>query len=141
MRCQIVALMLTAACVAPTLAGDKKKSESPAIQVILLRDGDFQVLPPPPGNGGNVIVVPGQLPPPAPVVAPPAPVEEHTPFVNCSEGGSGKGMKGAESCPPRLAAKLFPNYDKPRMPLDCDGCSTFRCEWRFLFGGCRAFHL
>ena len=141
MRLRIVSLLLVAACASPALGGDKKKSEAPTIQVIVLREGDAQVLPPPPGGGGSIVVVPGQIPPPAPVAATLAPVETHTPCVNCSEGGSGhSGKKGADSCPPRLAAKVFPKFDKPRPGLDCDGCSTFRCEWRFLFGGCRAFH-
>jgi len=140
MRLPTLSLLLAAVCVTPVLGAEKKKPEGPTIQVIVLREGEAQVLPPPPG-GGNVVVVPGQpLPPPTSVtpVAPVTPIEEqHTPCVNCSEDGSGK--KGANSCPPRLAAKVIPGFDKPRMPLDCDGCSTFRCEWRFFFGGCRAF--
>lgn len=137
MRPQIIALLLAAACAIPALAGDKesrsrKKSDATIIQVVVKDGADIQLLPPPP-DGSKAVV-----PAPTPAV-PAAPVEEsHTPCVNCSDPSAG--AKGNASCPPRLAAKVFPKFDKPRQALDCDQCSTFRCEWRFLFGGCRAFH-
>ena len=144
MRPRILALLLAAVCVTPALAGDQdskssrsgKKSGTPVIQVMVIEGGDAQVLPPPPvGNGGAVTPAPAPAPPAA---APTLDEPGHTPCVNCSDPSAGP--KGSGSCPPRLAAKVFPKFDKPRPGLDCEGCSTFRCEWRFLFGGCRAFY-
>src|SRR5437764_517078 len=62
MRRWMICSLLAAAWATPVLAGEKKKPEAPTIQVIVLREGEAQVLPP---GGGGVVVVPGQIPPPA----------------------------------------------------------------------------
>ena len=37
-------------------------------------------------------------------------------------------------------SKIAAHFTKPRPEPTCFGCSTWRCEWRFLWGSCKAFY-
>lgn len=49
-------------------------------------------------------------------------------------------VSACDTCPPTLMARIAPRLAQQRPTLDCLGCSNFRCEWRFIWGSCRAFY-
>ncbi len=91
---------------------------------------------------GSTAVALADNPPAGPIGSTPAVVIPSNemlvpPTAGCSScdargNGNGAGYGYGNS---KLAAKL-----KERPEPECFGCSTLRCEWRFIFGSCRAFY-
>jgi len=135
-----LALLLVTLCALPALAGDKdaksrsKKKGDAAAEIIVIDGVEYQPLPPPPGTSG-VVVAPAAPAVPVEVTPVYAPPSEHAPCVNCSDPSA------SPKCDyvPRLASRICPKLEKPRKSLQCDGCSSFRCELRFFWGSCRSF--
>jgi len=132
MRRCIVSALLFAAVLVPVLhAGDSdgnsrpmrrlfgKAEKSQPIQVVVMKTNEFEALPPA-------------------AIAPSYPTPfAHTPYLDLTEPSASPHF--VPPCPGGLLAGRIDLLERPRQSLDCIGCSSLRCEWRFILGGCRAF--
>ena len=79
---------------------------------------------PPPVNGSTVTA------PATPAVT----IPEYSALQACASCGAGGGAKT------RVGQRVEAHFSSKVRPAPyCDQCGTCACEWRFLFGSCRAY--
>jgi hypothetical protein len=86
---------------------------------------------------------PMPIAPPKPVAPPADAATPGTPAVIIPEMDwpTHPGAAGCSTCGPqtKIGQKINAHFSRPRPAPECLYCGTIPCEWRFVFGSCRAF--